>query len=154
MQVRKQDIRSLPWVTTPNISNSLRSKVSALAHHLVWKVPPLQFILILCPPQVSLLQNLYFPSHSAPAKTHVEYENIEICLFSPTKFFGLNFNIFTQFLYSVLQRSPGVVNFIDNEYVLADQISVFQRGEIEPLGPSDFCARLLLGTIFRDKFLI
>lgn len=84
----------------------------------------------------------------------MKYKDIEICLFGPTKFFGLNLNIFTQFLYSVLQCSPGVVNLIDNENVLADQISVFQRGKIEPLGSGDFCARFLLRAIFRDKFLV
>lgn len=56
----------------------------------------------------------------------MKYENVEVCLFSPTKLLGLNLNVFTQFLHGVLQRSPGVVNLVNNENVLADQISVFQ----------------------------
>lgn len=78
----------------------------------------------------------------------MEYEDVEICLFGSAKLLGLFLDVLGQFLHSILQRGPGVIDLVDNEDVLANQIGVLQRGEIEPLSPGNFCARFLFRAFF------
>lgn len=62
-------------------------------------------------------------------------------------------DILHQLAHSIFQRSPRIIDLIDNQDILANQIGHFQRTQIQPLRAGDFGPRDFLGIAAAEVFI-
>lgn len=83
----------------------------------------------------------------------MEDKDVELCLVRQlglSKPLGLLLDVLLELLHSVLERRPGVVDLVNNQDVAAEEVSLGQRAEVQPLCAGDLGAGSLLGGVGRE----
>jgi hypothetical protein len=113
------NISRLPRIADPHVWYRDSSEIAILFDHVFRKMAFLLLVFVM------------------------QHEDGELSLFRSTLLFPCCFHIFLQLTDGVFEGRSGVIHFVDDEDVLADQVGHFEGGEIQPLGAGDFGAGLL-----------
>lgn len=117
------DVEGLPRVTDPHIFNCSCCVVSIPGQHVVGQGALLWLVLV------------------------VEYEDAELGLSLHTELLSCGLDVLLQLLDGILERSPGVVDLINDEDTLANEVlHAAQTTEVKPLCAGDGVANLLNST--------
>jgi hypothetical protein len=115
-----QNLHGLPWVVDPGVTNGDGGDVTALVHHVLGELALLRLVLV------------------------VEHEDRELRgLGTPASLLCRLGDILLQLLDGVLEGSPGVVDLVHDQNVLADQVGHLETAKVQPLCPGNLGARLL-----------
>lgn len=119
-----ENIRSFPRIINPDISNGPGRGIASM-ENILGESTLLRLILV------------------------VQDEDAEIRLLAlTTEFLDGGLDVLFEFADGVFEGCAGVVDFIDNQDIFADEVGHFERGQVEPLGAGDFCAGLFDFRVF------
>jgi hypothetical protein len=128
---KKNNVRSLPRVVDPDISNRLGGEVAA-AEDFLGQDALLALVLVV---------------EDKDGKGRL--------LTLAAALLDGRLDVLFQLADGVLEGCARVVDLVDNEDVLANQVGHFQRRQVEPLGARDLCAGLLdLCVVARAQLLV
>lgn len=149
------DIRSLPRIAYPNIGHCSCSQILSFIHHSLWQVTLFRLVLILRLHCVSPVRTGVC-GEATTRPTYVKNEDAEVCALVRACLPSRLLDVFLQLPYRILECRSGVIHFVHDQYVLADEVGHFQRRKVEPLSPSDFGAWCLhgIGRVRRWELLV